>query len=587
VDTESRRALIAVGRRVVFAGLIILVAWLLLVGLRGTIPGDVIDMMMAQMGQEIPRDPGVWDWSSSLWKGEPVAELIIERVPATTGLLVFGGLLSLAIAAVLLFFGVLISRVTDRPSWLARVRQVLRLMLVSGGVSTPIFMVGTIFIVLPEIWWGWKLPIDSVGHFWWQIFYVSLLPAWLLVQAGHGELSKWPGKSSPPYRALVRHLGVKLVTRLLKLVGAIIAITVLVEMMFASPGLGRLVFETATQRDFPVMFGVAWFFVLVVVLVKLVAELIEIAYNHFSHTPVLSEQGEEQPAPRLRIPTGWLIFCLVLVFISIMVAVVGPNFAPYGYNELTLTERLSAPSAEHILGTDNLGRDVFSRILFGIRTDLQAPAFMLIPGMFIGWGIQGPNPGAILAGVLVLLVFPIGWAILAAYLRKVNNWLGDTLEEVLMLPRDIICAFPWLVLLLLFMSILGPGLLQVALIGGFVLLARTLGMMREAYSSPPEGRGWLCSVLWSIPAMFILAIAGGILYTSTLSYFGFGIPPPIPELGGMLSGTGRMYMLQAPWMSEWPRLVLVLLSFVWVMAGDALLERLGFRSKAVWAKAVE
>jgi peptide/nickel transport system permease protein len=587
VDTESRRALIAVGRRVVFAGLIILVAWLLLVGLRGTIPSGVIDMMMAQMGQEIPRDPGVWDWSSSLWKGEPVAELIIERVPATTGLLVFGGLLSLAIAAVLLFFGVLISRVTDRPGWLARVRQVLRLVLVSGGVSTPIFMLGTIFIVLPEIWWGWKLPIESVGHFWWQIFYVSLLPAWLLVQAGHGELSKWPAKLSPPYWTLVRHLGVKLVTRLLKLVGAIIAIIVLVEMIFASPGLGRLVFETVTQRDFPVMFGVAWFLVLVVVLVKLVAELIEIAYNHFSHTPVLSEPGEGQPTPRLGIPTGWLIFCLVLVFISIMVAAVGPNFAPYEYNEIIIAERLSAPSAEHILGTDNLGRDVFSRILFGIRTDLQAPALMLIPGMFIGWGIQVPNPWAILAGILVLLVFPIGWAILAAYLRKANNWLGDTLEDVVMLPRDIICAFPWLVLLLLFMSIIGVGLLQVALIGGFVLLPRTLGMMREAYSSPPEGRGWLYSVLWSIPVMFILAIAGGILYTSTLSYFGFGIPPPIPELGGMLSGTGRMYMLQAPWMSEWPRLVLVLLSFVWVMAGDALLERLGFRSKAVWSKTVE
>jgi peptide/nickel transport system permease protein len=87
--------------------------------------------------------------------------------------------------------------------------------------------------------------------------------------------------------------------------------------------------------------------------------------------------------------------------------------------------------------------------------------------------------------------------------------------------------------------------------------------------------------------MFILAIAGGILYTSSLSYLGFGIPPPMPELGGMLSGTGRQYMLEAPWIAYWPRLVLALLSFVWVMAGDALLERLGFRSKAVWAKTME
>jgi len=303
----------------------------------------------------------------------------------------------------------------------------------------------------------------------------------------------------------------------------------------------------------------------VVALVKLVAELIEIAYNHFSHLPVSSEQGEEQPAPRLRIPTGWLIFCLVLIFISILVALVAPVFAPYGYNEIILADRLAPPSADHILGTDNLGRDIFSRLLYGIRIDIQV--------------------GFMCAGIL--FVVAAGWATLAAYLRKANNWLGDTWEDLLMLPRDIICAFPWLVLLLLLMSIVGPGLLQVVLIGSLVLLPRAVGMMREAYSSPPEGRGWLYSVLWSIPVMFILTVAGAIFYTSSLSYFGFGIPPPVPELGGMLSGTGRAYMLQAPWMAQWSHLVLVLLSFVWVMAGDALLERLGFRSKAVWGKVVE
>ena len=143
------------------------------------------------------------------------------------------------------------------------------------------------------------------------------------------------------------------------------------------------------------------------------------------------------------------------------------------------------------------------------------------------------------------------------------------------------------VLLLLLMSMVGPGLLQVVLMGSLVLLPRAVGMMREAYSSPPEGRNWLYSVLWSVPVMFILTVAGAIFYTSSLSYFGFGIPPPAPELGNMLSGTGRTYMLQAPWMAQWPRLVLVLLCLVWVMAGDAVLERLGFRSKAVWAKVVE
>ena len=63
--------------------------------------------------------------------------------------------------------------------------------------------------------------------------------------------------------------------------------------------------------------------------------------------------------------------------------------------------------------------------------------------------------------------------------------------------------------------------------------------------------------------------------------------PPTPELGSMLAGTGRQYQLEAPWMVQWPTLCLCLLLTIWVMAGDALLEKLGFRSKAVWVKAME
>jgi len=499
------------------------------------------------------------DWSNSFWTNEPVAEMIGERLGVTAQLLGLGGLLSLAIAAVLLFLGVLISRVTERPGWLARARQVLRLVLVSGGVSTPIF-VGTLFFVFSVLWWGWLTPTTYEGVSWWPVFFVSLLPAWLLVQAGHGELANWSRGSTSSYGLLARHLSVRLVTRLLKLVGAIIVINMLV-----GPGLGSLLIQGLNTRDFPVTFGVAWVFVLIVVLVKLVAELIEIAYNHFGRPLVSSEHTEEQVAPWGTIPMGWLFFSLALVLISIVVAVVGPVFAPYGYNEISLADRLAPPSAEHILGADPLGRDVFSRLLVGIRTTLWA--------------------GLLSTGVLSVVA--TGWAILAAYLRKAHNWLGDTLEDVVMLPRDVICAFPWLVLPLLWMSVgVGPSLWHVASIISLVLLPRAVGMMQEAYRAPPLERGWLYSVLWSIPVMFLLTVAGGILYTSTLSYFGFGIPPPTPELGGMLS-EGRRYMLQAPWIAQWPPICLALLSLVWVMAGDALLERLGFRSKSVWAKTVE
>ncbi len=559
MSPEGKRALIAAVRRVVFTGLILLGAWLVLVGIRAAIPADIL------REESIRYPPASWDWSRSLWTGKSVAEMIGQRLGVTAQLLVLGGLLSLVVAGVLLFIGVLISRATERPPWLARVRQVLRLVLVSGNVSAPIFMVGTLFIVYSALWWGWSPPKPYEGVSWWPVFFVSLLPAWLLVQAGHGELVNWPGKLSGVYGLLVRHLSVRLVIRLLKLVGAIIVVTMLVEQIFASPGLGNLLIGSLNQRDFPVVFGVVWVFVVIVVLVKLAAELLEIAYNHFGRLPVSTGHREEPALPRITIPRGWLIFCLVLVFVSIMAAIIGPAFAPFGYNEISLMDRLAPPSGGHILGTDNLGRDVLSRLLYGMRIDILA--------------------GFICAGILSVVA--AGWAILAAYLRKANNWLGDTLEDVVMLPRDVWCAFPWLVLLLLWMSIVGPGFIPVVLIGSQVLLPRAIGMMQETYHSPPEGRDWLYGVLWSIPVMFLFAVAGGILYTSSLSYLGFGIPPPTAELGSMLSGAGRAYMMQGPWMVQWPSICLVLLLLVWVMAGDALLERLGFHSKAVWAKAVE
>ena len=155
------------------------------------------------------------------------------------------------------------------------------------------------------------------------------------------------------------------------------------------------------------------------------------------------------------------------------------------------------------------------------------------------------------------------------------------------MPRDVVCAFPWLLLLMLLMiSVGGPGLFNLVLMAGLLLLPRAVGMMREAYSSPPEGRGWLSSVLFSIPVMLLLAVAGGILYTSSSSFLGFGIPPPTPTLGNMLSD-GMRYLPSAPWIALWPSICLALISFIWVMAGDAVLERLGFGSKAVWLKAVE
>jgi peptide/nickel transport system permease protein len=304
-----------------------------------------------------------------------------------------------------------------------------------------------------------------------------------------------------------------------------------------------------------------------VVAVKLAAGLIEIVYNRYGKPLTAADETGEQPPPRFTIPKSWLIACLALAGITVLIAIAGPMLAPYGYNEIFINDRLAAPSAEHLLGADNLGRDIFSRLLYGTRIDVFG--------------------GLTCAGIL--LVLATGWAMLAGRFRKKNNWQGDTLDELVMLPGEVITAFPWLVLLLLVMSMMNQeyNIAVVALISSLVLLPRGAAMIREAYISLPDGNAWLRNLLRAVPVMFIFAVGGGILYLATASYFGYGVYPPLPELGAMLSGTGRQYMLQSPWIVEWPSLWLALLLLIWVMTGDALLEKLGFRSKAVWAKAIE
>jgi hypothetical protein len=134
--------------------------------------------------------------------------------------------------------------------------------------------------------------------------------------------------------------------------------------------------------------------------------------------------------------------------------------------------------------------------------------------------------------------------------------------------------------------VLDYGIVPVALITILVLLPHAATMMQEALQSRPKGTGSLQSLWRAIPIVFIFSVAGGILYVSTLCYLGFGSPPN-PELGIMLSAAGRGYMLEVPWMAWWPFTCLALLLLTWVMAGDALLERLGFHSKAVWSKVME
>jgi ABC-type dipeptide/oligopeptide/nickel transport system permease subunit len=541
MNIKSKRTVIAAARRVVFAGIILLVVWLILLLLKGRFPSARRDL------------------NTNMVPVTSASLIIRQNLGATLGTIALIGLMSLVTAGILLFIGILIGRLTKSPGWLVEVRGVLRLVLISAGASIMVFVMGAIFL----FYFSRLQPQPSHPNIiFWSAVFCSMPLAWLLVQTGHGILTNQTENISGLKQ--VCDVVIRLFIRLLKLVGLIIVITFFEVHLTAQPGLGRELIENLGQFNYPVVFGITWVFVVITVVVKLIAELIEIAYRYFTQQTTLIEPVSEKPIVKYGIPQGWLIFSLVLCAFIIFLAVFGPLLAPNG-NQISLLNILQSPSAKHLLGTDELGRDILGRLLAGIRTDL-----------LIG-----------LACAVVVSVIAGGWAMLAAYCRRMDSWLGDSLEDIVMLPRDVICACPWLILLLLLMLLLDDhSVIYVAFIVGLVMLPHAAGTMQEAYRSPPGGKTWLKNVLLSIPIVFAFTAAGVILYVSTITYLGFGISPGIAELG-MLVNTGNAYAQQAPWLVLRPIIILSVILLIWVMTGDALLERLGFRSKAVWSKTME
>ena len=244
---------------------------------------------------------------------------------------------------------------------------------------------------------------------------------------------------------------------------------------------------------------------------------------------------------RLALPGG------LTVLLFIVVAILAPVLAPYDPFKNDLTNALSPPSAEHLFGTDELGRDILSRIIHGARLSLLEGLVSVILAMMIG--------------------VPLG--VISAY-------AGGKTDAILMRLVDILLAFPGVLLAVVIISILGPSLVNAMIAVGvytvpmFARLARgsTLAVKEEPYieACRATGMGHL-RILYrhifpNISAhLFVLAtlrVAIAILTAASLSFLGLGAQPPAPEWGAMLAN-GRNYILIAPHLVIFPGLAIILL----------------------------
>lgn len=255
------------------------------------------------------------------------------------------------------------------------------------------------------------------------------------------------------------------------------------------------------------------------------------------------------------------LVALCVLAVVIFFALFAPLVAPYAPQRLESTERLQAPGPVHLFGTDNFGRDIFSRIVFGARTSLLGSAGVVLFSVAIG----------------------IGLGVIAAWFKRVDS--------VVMRIVDVLMAFPPLLLALVLVSILGRGMVNVIVAVGVTYLTRTtrivyglsLKVREEPYvqasvaAGARSARVLLRHIIPNLMSPLIVQstfiFAFSMLEMAALDFLGLGLPPQIPSWGGMLN-EGRLYITTAPWILIFPGSFIVLTVLSLNIAGDVLRDQL-------------
>ncbi len=260
---------------------------------------------------------------------------------------------------------------------------------------------------------------------------------------------------------------------------------------------------------------------------------------------------------------GAMVFVLFL-FCGIFADVL----APYGMNQIAPLNRLKPPSWAFPFGTDNLGRDMLSRCLYGAQLSVII--------------------GFCAAGIATFI---------SVFLGIVSGYLGGKFDLVLQRFVDAWMSFPDLIILIVVVSVVGPGMPQIIVTLGLLLGIAGSRIIRGAVVSVRENmyvhaaqstgastfrilwRHILPNVMAPVIVLFTTRVGTVILAESGLSFLGLGVPPPAPTWGGLLSGSGRTFMLQGPWLALAPGLCLTVVVYATNMFGDALRDLLDPRMR--------
>jgi len=275
-----------------------------------------------------------------------------------------------------------------------------------------------------------------------------------------------------------------------------------------------------------------------------------------------SPQSQWAAARRRFVHSGTGMLGAALLVLFLLVAVFAAQVSPYDPIHQDFRIERETPSAEHLMGTDEFGRDVFSRVVWGARVSLQA--------------------GAIAASIALVVGLALGMT--AAYYR------GRT-DGLVMRAMDVLLAFPYLLLAIGIVAILGPGLLTAMIAIGIVYIPNYARVVRGAVLSVGARdfveaaravgardrrvmwRHILPNVLAPIIVQATLNVGTAIIDTAGLSFLGLGTQPPTPDWANMLSA-GRSYVIDSPWIATFPGLAILATVLAFNLVGDALRDAL-------------
>ncbi len=256
------------------------------------------------------------------------------------------------------------------------------------------------------------------------------------------------------------------------------------------------------------------------------------------------------------------IFGLVIIGLMFICALFAPLIATHDYVKQDLPSMLQPPSNAHLFGTDEFGRDIFSRVIYGSRVSIKvgflAVGISLLTGLFFG---------------------------------SIAGYYGRLLDSVICALIDIALAFPMTLLAIAIIAVLGPGLFNVCLAialsswGSFARIARGqfLSLKNQEFVEAARILGYsdariifrhiLPNSLAPLVVLTTLEVPKAIIVEATLSFLGLGIQPPLPSWGSIMS-SGRSFLFHAPWITIFPGVMIILIVMGFNLLGDALRDSL-------------